>query len=391
MKLSQQASLVWATGVAIFSLFFGAGNVVFPLTLGLESGQMILVALTGLTITAIGGPLLGLFGMVLFEGDPKKFFAQLGSLPAIIAVILIMLMIGPFGAMPRCFTVTYSALKGYFPNISMLTFNVISGLVTLLLIWRRQFVLPLLGFFLSPLLLLSLAVIVLVGLFTPGSLAESTLTNQDALIMGMLTGYGTMDVLSAIFFSVTVWALLSESLKPKKPGDLIPTFSFSSVLAGIMLLGVYFGLSYATAKHHQVLQGAAPDEILATLAVYLLGPKLAIVANIAVALACLTTVMGLCMTIADTIHIECKDTKLYQKLPYKYDGMIFILISIAVIMSNLGFASIMALLLPVVTICYPALIVLTIFNIVYKLTGKEFIKIPVYTTLIGTMLFQVLA
>jgi LIVCS family branched-chain amino acid:cation transporter len=387
MKLSQQVSLVWATGVAIFSLFFGAGNVVFPLTLGFESGHMVGFALIGLTITAIGGPLLGLFGAVLFDGDCKKFFCRIGVWPGYLAVLLIILLIGPFGAMPRSYIVSYSAIKTYMPDMSLFAFNNIAGLLTLVLIWKRNLVLPILGYFLSPILLISLAVIIIASIYVPGSYAESSLSASAAFSQGLSIGYDTLDLLASIFFAITIWSLLKERILPKKNSEMIPIYSYSSILGGAMLILAYLGLSAAAAKHHTGLQGAAPDEILATLAVHLLGAKLSIIANVAVALACLTTVMGLCVTIADVIHQELEDTAIFKKIPYNYDLMIFLLLFVTVIVANLGFAKIMSILHPIILICYPAIIALTICNILYKLFGFRFVKVPVYTTLALTVLY----
>src|SRR3972149_4259762 len=107
----------WAAGVAVFSMFFGAGNVIFPLSLGLDSGTMIPIALFGLLLTGIGSPLLGLFGAVLYEGDCKAFFNRMGDIPGYVVVILIFALIGPFGAMPRALTVSYDAVRPYFPSL----------------------------------------------------------------------------------------------------------------------------------------------------------------------------------------------------------------------------------------------------------------------------------
>ena len=86
MKLPSIA-IAWSTGIAIFSMFFGSGNVVFPLLLGQITGEKISWALIGLAITAVGAPLLGLLGSVLFEGDCKKFFYRIGEIPGYIIVI----------------------------------------------------------------------------------------------------------------------------------------------------------------------------------------------------------------------------------------------------------------------------------------------------------------
>lgn len=103
-------------------MFFGSGNVVFPLLLGQMAGEKIPWALIGLIITAVGAPLLGLLGSVLFEGDCKKFFYRIGIIPGYIVVILLLALLGPIGVMPRCFIVAYGAIVPYFPDLSLWLF-----------------------------------------------------------------------------------------------------------------------------------------------------------------------------------------------------------------------------------------------------------------------------
>jgi len=91
---------VWATGFAMFSMFFGAGNVVFPLELGLGAQSQNIWAIAGLLITAVGVPFIGLISMTLFNGNYHHFFERIGKVPGFIVAALIMGLIGPFGALP---------------------------------------------------------------------------------------------------------------------------------------------------------------------------------------------------------------------------------------------------------------------------------------------------
>ncbi len=382
-----------STGIAIFSMFFGAGNVVFPLLLGQVTGHQIPWALVGLAITAVGAPLLGLIGSVLFEGDCKAFFYRIGAVPGYIAVLLILALLGPIGVMPRCFIVAYGAVKDYVPYLSLFTFSCITGLVTFLLILRRDFILPILGYILSPLLILMLIIIIVVGLGHTGPLPISTYTPLSAIKEGLIVGYDTMDLLASIVFSVSIWMLLKEKLNLQTSADLknklVPTYMCASLIGGALLGVIYVGLTYNAALHHAALVDVAPEQVLASLAVHLLGPQLAMVANMAIGLACLTTVMSLAVAVVDVIHVELMNSKHVSRIPYSYGWVMVITIIITVIFSNLGFSGIMNFLHPIVAISYPAIIVLTICNILYKLYGFSYVKTPFYGTLAITAAWKI--
>ncbi len=383
MKLPSIA-IAWSTGIAIFSMFFGSGNVVFPLLLGQMTGDEIPWALVGLTITAVGAPLLGLLGSVLFEGDCKQFFYRIGAVPGYLVVLILLALLGPIGVMPRCFIVAYGAVQPYFPTLSLTVFSIIAGIVTLLLLIRREFILSVLGLFLSPILILTLLIIIGVSIFAPGEIVTSQHTPWSAFVEGLAVGYDVMDLLASIFFSVSIWLLLKEKLHIENENQvktqLVPTYVVSSLIGGGLLGIIYVGLCYSAAVHHQALTQAVPEQILAVLAVHLLGPKLALVANLAISLACITTVMSLAVAVVDVIHVELMNTNIGAKIPYSYGWMMFITIVITVVFSTFGFSTIMGFLHPLMEIGYPAIIVLTICNILYKLFGFAYVKIPVYGT-----------
>lgn len=390
MKASHLA-IIWATGIAIFSMFFGSGNVVFPLQLGKEVGPLVGYAVLGLLTTAIGAPLLGLLGAVLFEGDCKKFFYRLGPIPGYLAVLLIIGLIGPFGVMPRCLVVAYSAVIPYFPDLSLMLFSAIAGAIALIFTLNHKLILPILGYFLSPLLVISLVVIIVVGLVSPGEMITADLPAKEAFVKGVVTGYDTMDLLASIFFAVSIWLMLKDQLNLKSEAEvktrLIPTYLFSGLLGGILLGLIYIGLCLVTAKHSAAIQSVPAQELLSQLAIKLLGTKLSIIANFAIALACLTTIMALAMTTADVIHVELEGTNLAKRINYRYGWMVCLIITISVILSNLGFMKIMLFLHSIMVVCYPAIIVLTLCNILYKLYGFKWVKIPVYTTLLATIAY----
>ena len=391
MMRSASLAIIWSTGIAIFSMFFGSGNVVFPLLLGASTGNQISWALLGLTITAVGAPLLGLLGSVLFKGDCKEFFYRIGKVPGYIAIMLILALLGPIGVMPRCFTVAHSAMLPYMPTLSLMNFSIVAGLLTLLIIARRNYILPILGYVLSPVLIISLVVIIIAGIIKAEPMVVAPYSSFMAIQEGFVVGYNTMDLLASIIFSVSIWLLLQEKLKIKSEEDiktkLIPTYIWASILGGGLLGLVYVGLSYSAAMHAKALVNTPQAQILATLAIHLLGPKLAMVANIAIILACLTTVMSLAVAVVDVIHVEVMNTKIGKKLSFSYGWMMLITIIVTVLFSNLGFETIIKFLGPIMVVCYPAIIVLTICNILYKLYGFPYVKVPVYVTFAFSLLY----
>lgn len=376
-----------STGVAIFSMFFGSGNVVFPLLLGAQTGAQVPWALLGLTISAVGAPLLGLLSSVLFQGDPKAFFYRIGQIPGYIVVLLILGLLGPIGVIPRCFTVAHAAVMPYFPGLSLFMFSILCGALTLFLLWRREWVLEILGVWLSPLLILTLLVIIGVGMVQAPPLPASHYGPLEATIEGLVVGYNTMDLMASILFSVSIWLLLKEAVPEKQ---LVPTYVKASIVGGGLLGLIYVGLSYISATHASHLTSEMPVRILADLSIYLLGDKLGLMANIAIFLACLTTIMSLALAVVDVLHVETMNTWIGKKLPYSYGVMMFICVLVSVIFSNLGFEKIMGFLVPILQICYPALIVLAICNILYKLYDYRWVKIPVYGTLAFTLALRYL-
>ena len=123
--------------LAIFSLFFGAGNVVFPLLLGTLSGDQNIYATAGLLITSIGGPLIGLFGSILFEGHFKSFYERAGPLLGYFFIIITTALLGPFAVMPRCVVVAYAAVHPFFPSLSLPFFSLISAALVLFLTLKK--------------------------------------------------------------------------------------------------------------------------------------------------------------------------------------------------------------------------------------------------------------
>lgn len=203
-------SEVFTTGLAIFSMFFGAGNLMFPIKVGVLAGENLAWGIAGLLITALLLPLAGLIAIILFEGDYKAFFNRLGKIPGFLLVSLCMLIIGPLIAMPRIVTLSYTMIEPFMPAMPLYIFTVIFLAATFFATYKENKIIDILGYIVSPLLLVSLGIIIIKGLFTG---TATTITDQTKLQVfwnSLKTGYQTLDLLGGIFFAAIVISILKK-------------------------------------------------------------------------------------------------------------------------------------------------------------------------------------
>lgn len=378
MKHRMQSSVL-STGLALFSMFFGAGNVVFPLAVGRMAGDQNIFAISGLLLTAVTVPFFGLISMMLYQGNFHTFFGRTGKIGGIFLPVLIMSLIGPFVGIPRCIALSYATVKLYVPFINRFAFSLLACIILYAFTIRKSRILDLLGYVLSPLLLLSLSILIIKGFI--GHPAAHVVTEKPLtlFLFGLQEGYKTLDLFAAFFFATVVFLSLQRQVGVLE-GDgykflswfMVKASCISAVLIGLVYVGFSFVASYYTGQ----VGVAGTDEFLGVLASHILGAGAGFVGNAAVALACLTTAITLCAIFADYVQKEL----VLGRIDYQYSLLITLVITFA--MANLGFEKLMQLMLPAWFIFYPALIVLSVLNIAYKLYGFKPVKVPVAITLI---------
>ncbi|MBA3957671.1 MAG: branched-chain amino acid transport system II carrier protein [Parachlamydiaceae bacterium] len=379
MEQQTQKSNTIATGLAMFSMFFGAGNVVFPLALGQYAQDQNLYAILGLLISAVGVPFLGLIAMTLFNGNYKHFFERIGVVPGFLVSAAIMGLIGPFGAIPRCITLSFATLKIYSPDLSLPVFSILSCLIILLLTIRPGKILDILGYVLTPILIGSLAIIIVKGIITSPAAPHADHSSFAIFWKGLTEGYQTMDLLGAFFFSYVVLACLERNIDTKNPKNYRRVIWLALKASGIgafLLALSYMGFSYVAAFNSEALAHVPKDELAGTVANIVLGPYAGVVACIAVSMACLTTAIALSAVFAEFVHKDLTANKL------NYEISLVITLIVSFFVSTLHFTGIAAFLQPILQICYPALIVLSIVNIAHKLYHFQPVKVPVFGTFI---------
>lgn len=371
--LSQRSNTI-TTGFAVFSMLFGAGNIVFALAIGQYAQDKNFFAILGLLITAVGVPLLGLISMTLFNGDYRSFFERIGKVPGFIVAVIILGLIGPFGASPRCIALSYSTSKMYLPDMPLALFSVLACLFIFALTYRRTSILNILGYVLTPLKLGSLTFIIVKGFMDSPVVPETAHNEMTVFIKGLKDGYQTMDLLGAFFFCSVVLDCLRRNIDVSNPANYkrLITVALKACCIGAGLLAViYIGFSYVAAAYSGSLQHISPEELISNIALQVLGRHAGLIVSFTVTLACLTTAIALTTVFAEFIHKDL--TK--GKVSYLVSLIGTLIVTFAV--STLNFTGIISFLAPILQLCYPALITLCIVNILHKLYQFEHVKLPV--------------
>jgi LIVCS family branched-chain amino acid:cation transporter len=358
---------VFSTGLAMFAMFFGSGNLVFPLLVGqLSQGHTILAAI-GILLTGVLVPFLGILAMLLFDGDTNQLFSRLGKPATFWFSLFALAIMGPFGVLARCITVAHGSYKLLFPATPLWVFSLCACTLLFLLTIRKNRIVPVLGSILTPLLLISLTAIAIFGLTSMP--APPVLENGawEGFKTGIFQGYQTMDLLAAFFFSTFIINYLRQNEHAEAP---LSAFFKASLIGAGLLSTIYIILVLLGARYAELLQGVPAQEMLGQIAQHALGPYAAPIVCSAVILACITTAIVLTSLFSDFLRKEVSKDKIPQSLS------ILTTLTIGFFISTLSFSGIMSFIGPILDIIYPALIVMTLFSIAYKIFGWKAVRVP---------------
>lgn len=368
--------LVLSTGFALFSMFFGSGNLVFPIKVGQESEGHFLLAALGILLTGVIVPFLGVLGMMLYKGDLYSFFSCFGKKGTFLFSFLALALMGPFGVLARCLTVAHGAVLQLIPNASLSMTSFLLCIVIFFLAMNKNKIVTTLGVVLTPLLLVAIAMIAFFGL-KQGNIPEAITSNGwDVFKNGFFQGYQTMDLLAAFFFSqFVIKHLQNQQVSSKGEASILNHFYKSSIIGAGILSSVYFALVILGWIYSSVLMNTPPQEMLGKIAIESLGPIAAPCVCAAVLFACLTTAIVLTSLFADFLRKEMSK----EAIGHKFS--IVITLAIGFIVSTYDFAGIARFLGPVLEVVYLALIALTLVNIGNKVWGVKSTHWPFTITL----------
>lgn len=395
MQKQSQISLT-TIGLAIFAMLFGAGNIIFPIKLGVICGTKTIFGLLGFLITGALLPIAGLVAMILFQGNLKQFFYRIGNIPGFLATLFCMITIGPFLVMPRCITVPYDMISVFLPSfITLPVFSALFCTLTFVLTYKESKLLVILGTFIGPIKVISLSYIIIKGLWATQYITEPMLTPMTSSLANfneqLLQGFQTLDLLGSIFFAYIIVKILHDTIDTKKISEKqLAWISLKGGLFGSFLLTImYIGYCYLGAYYWYLVTPAMNGaEIFKTISLHIVGEHGAIVIIITALMACLSTLAALA-----TISAEYFKNEIFNHRIGYVPSLIITMIITATI-SNLGLTNILTYSAPVINLGYPIIISIVACNLAYKLFGFEWIKLPVALTsvvVIGAKIYQFLA
>jgi len=352
---------LFITAFALFSMFFGAGNLLLPPLLGYQATDQWFWVTLGFMITAVVIPIFGILAHARLQGSMYDFGKKVSPLFSSVLCIIIYIISVTIPS-PRTASATHEI--SIFPNFgtsALLTSSIYFALV-LVFVLNRSKILNFIGKFLTPLIVLILFAIISIGLFMPHeALNPSSFTTP--LFNGLKEGYQTFDAIGAIVIGGVIIISLNlkghDSFEEKKKliakSGWIAGLGLFAMYAGLILLGSYFS------NEIDIDMSMSSDMKRATL---LRGISLATLGNIGtaflsvlVALACFTTAVGITTGTADYFKGLFNDSK----DAYTITASIACLIGILV--GQLDFHHIIVIAIPVLKFIYPICIVLIFLNI----------------------------
>ena len=349
--------LIFISGFAMFTMFFGSGNLVFPLNLGVQQASHGISALLGLICTAVIVPFLGLIALMLCEGSYQKFFSLLGKTLTFILVASSLALMGPFGVIPRCMWVGYGGLSVMDISFSFSSYAFLFLALMTIMIWNKNRVIDIVAYILTPFKFGSIGLLLIFGLWKAKAPFQNV-WSVDAFWHGLTEGYQTMDLIASFFFATTIYNYIKSKKKADSSSMLIRCALKASCVGGGLLALVYAGFVFIGSLYAKELQGVEPQNMLATVAKDALGYQGLVLVAFTIIVACLATA-----TVLSNLFVDF----LRKDLSYNYlshSVCVFITVFLSFALSLMGFKSICAFLATFLSWAYPFLIVYAVVQIV---------------------------
>ena len=358
------------TGLLLFGIFFGAGNLIFPPTLGAQSGEQFIPAIAGFVVSGVG---IAVLTLIIGTLNPKGYIYEISKkispLFATIYLAALYLSIGPFFAIPRTATTSYAvgispllaeADKGF----GLIVFTLIYFVAAYLIALNPSKILDRIGRILTPVFALLIIILVILGAFKYGANAPQTATEAyqiSAFGTGFLEGYNTLDALASVAFSViAVQTLKQLGFSSKKEYistiwvvGIVVALGFSALYIGLGFLGNHFPVT------EEAMKGGTPGVyILSQATQEIFGSTAQLFLAAMVTVTCFTTTVGLIVSTAEFFNGR------FPQIGYKIYATVFTLIGFAI--ANLGLDAIIKYSVPVLVILYPITITIVMIVIVNK-------------------------
>ncbi len=343
---------IFITAFALFSLFFGAGNLILPSFLGFNAGSSWFLVLIGFLISAVLIPILAIYGHAKLQGSMMDFARKVSpSFALLYCLIVYAISIALPG--PRTASVTYEmAIQPYFTMPSWLLSTIYFGLV-LLFVLNRSKMMDLVGKYLTPAILLILILVISIGIFGDyepmrQSIFESTVTS------GLLEGYQTFDAIGGVVVGGVI--VISLGFKSGSSRAKKVVLTRAGIIAGLGLLLIYGGLIYLGALRSSELTTTDRTTLLHLISTDTLGVIGTQVLAVLVSLACFTTAVGIVTGTADFVKGIVENSQKAYRITAVLGSIL------GVVIGQLNVEAIIAVAVPALMFIYPITIILIILN-----------------------------
>ena len=370
----------------LFGMFFGAGNLIFPVHLGQMAGRNALPAIIGFIITAVGIPILGVAAIGVTHSDGLQTLSgKVGKGYGIFFTCLLYLTIGPLFAIPRCATVSFTT--GITPllgadspeRLYLLLFSAVFFAFVLFFSLRPGKITVWIGKIINPLFLFFFAVLMLAALLVPGAAVSAVepveAYRSDAFFPALIEGYGTMDAIAGLAFGIVVIDVIRR-MGVDNDDAIAEDVLSSGLLTGALMALIYVVSIVVGAQSRGLFELSENGGIALTqIAGHYLGGVGLFILAFTITFACLKTSIGLVTACAETFS---KMTN--GKISYRSWAILFTVFSFAV--SNIGLSAIIEYSIPMLMLIYPPAIALILLAFLGKFFAHD--RTVYIATMIGT-------
>ena len=370
----------------LFGMFFGAGNLIFPVHLGQMAGQNALPAIIGFIITAVGIPILGVAAIGVTHSDGLQTLSgKVGKGYGIFFTCLLYLTIGPLFAIPRCATVSFTT--GITPllgadsseRLYLLLFSAVFFAFVLFFSLRPGKITVWIGKIINPLFLFFFALLMLAALLAPGAAVSAVepveAYRSDAFFPALIEGYGTMDAIAGLAFGIVVIDVIRR-MGVDNDDAIAEDVLSSGLLTGALMALIYVVSIVVGAQSRGLFELSENGGIALTqIAGHYLGGVGLFILAFTITFACLKTSIGLVTACAETFS---KMTN--GKISYRSWAILFTVFSFAV--SNIGLSAIIEYSIPMLMLIYPPAIALILLAFLGKFFAHD--RTVYIATMIGT-------
>lgn len=366
MKILSTRDII-SLGCMAFALFMGAGNIIFPPIIGLQSGENIVYSGTGFLISAVGLPVVTIVALARAGGKMKQLSEHLGPVTGLILALICYLCLGPLFVVPRTTTVSFEV--GLAPLIGndghqLAIYSLIYFALVYLFSLYPGKLLDLIGGVLAPVKIIALIILgasafFVVWHYNLGSVSADY--HSHPFSSGFVNGYLTMDTLSALVFGgVIVNAIHSRGVNDSR---LITRYTIiAGLIAGCGLILVYIALfRLGLVSYEFVPKATNGAEVLHAFVQHTFGDTGSLFLAVLIFIACLVTAIGLTSACASWFS---------TLIPLSYKTMVFIISALSFLISNLGLTRLISVSVPLLTAVYPPCIAIVLLSFTTSLWRK---------------------